>query len=374
MHRLSGIGVSPGVVSGRAVDSQSARAGAPLSRAGGAHRARTGPPRAGPRPGRRPAARNPGQRRRAPRTRARLDLRCAAADARRSDAGAARRTSRPREAGQRRVGDPAGVRGVQRGVRRDRRPLPARAQGRRRRPGRPHQDEHPPGRGHASRSAARGRRGVGAHRRRADAVARSPGGLDQGPRLRHRRRQPHLSHRHPGPFARSAGGRRVARRESTRATGTDGRHRRHRQRSHPRSRRRAAHAGGAQRRRHPAVRHRRSRAFAAGDDGRWRPHQAGRQHRVPGRPGRGPLCRRRRHRALSIRVPADRRQHRRRRGCAVRDLSRHARGHGAVAGDGAHVRRRRRPARDHGPQVPPSPAAGLPTRSAAAARVCVDCV
>ena len=52
-------------------------------------------------------------------------------------------------------------------------------------------DEPAAGRGDAARPAARARRGVGADRRRADAVARRAGRLDEGARLRDRRRQPH---------------------------------------------------------------------------------------------------------------------------------------------------------------------------------------
>ncbi len=61
-----------------------------------------------------------------------------------------------------------------------------------------------------ARSAARARRSVGADRRRADAVARGAGRLDEGPRLRHRRRQPDVSHGDSRAFARRAGGRRPA--------------------------------------------------------------------------------------------------------------------------------------------------------------------
>ena len=45
-----------------------------------------------------------------------------------------------------------------------------------------------PGRRHRTRAAARARRVVGSDRRRADAVDRRAGGLDEGPRLRDRRR------------------------------------------------------------------------------------------------------------------------------------------------------------------------------------------
>ena len=159
---------------------------------------------------------------------------------------------------------------VQRGVRRGRRSVPARAQGRRRRSGRPAADEPAPGRRHAARSAARARRVVGADRRRADAVDRRAGGLDEGARLRDRRGQPHLSHRDPGAFARRAGGRRPAQRQRAGAGGAAGRHRRHRQRGDPRSDAGGARARRASRRRSPAGGDGRRRAAAAGGDRRRR--------------------------------------------------------------------------------------------------------
>ena len=129
------------------------------------------------------------------------------------------------------------------------------------------------------------RRGVGADRRRADAVARRAGRLDQGARLRHRRRQPDLPHRDPRAVARSAGRRRPARRQPTRSGRAAGRHRRRRQRDHHRSRRR---------RRSPAPRATTDDRRPAGDPTAERPRgpaatadgvrdPARREHRVPRR-------------------------------------------------------------------------------------------
>ena len=105
MQRLTGIGVSPGVVSRPRGHSDPARAGAALPDRAGARRSRAGAARARAacRP-REQLRRHPRQRRAAPRPGAGVALRRAAADARRSDAGAARRRARPRAARQRRVG------------------------------------------------------------------------------------------------------------------------------------------------------------------------------------------------------------------------------------------------------------------------------
>ena len=146
-------------------------------------------------------------------------------------------------------------------------------------------------------------------RRRADAVAGGAGRLDEGPRLRHRRRQPHVSHGDSGALARGAGRRRAARRQPPRfSPGSwwsstaraseivvdpdDG---------DARARRRARRDD-----RPPAADGRRA-AGAPGRDGRRRAHPARGQHRVPGRSGGRALRRRRRHRAVPLRVPADRR-------------------------------------------------------------------
>ena len=77
-----------------------------------------------------------------------------------------------------------------------------------------------------ARAAARARRVVDSDRRRADAVDRRAGGLDESPRLRDRRRQPHLSHRDSRAFARGAGGRRSAQRQQPGPGGAAGGHRR----------------------------------------------------------------------------------------------------------------------------------------------------
>ncbi len=84
------------------------------------------------------------------------------------------------------------------------------------------------------------------------------------------------------------------------------RHRRDARRGHRRARRGGARARGASA---PTISRRRAvperRAPAAGDDRRRRAHPARREHRVPGRSGRGAICRRRRDRAVPIGVPAD---------------------------------------------------------------------
>ena len=149
-------------------------------------------------------------------------------------------------------------------------PVPARAEGRRRRSGRPPADEPAAGRRDAARPAARARRVVGADRRRADAVDRGAGRLDEGPRLRDRRRQPDVSHRDPRALARRARGRRPAQRERAGAGRAARRHRRHRQRGDPRSDAEELGARRAARRRSPAGGDGRRRAPAAGVDRRRR--------------------------------------------------------------------------------------------------------
>ena len=147
------------------------------------------------------------------------------------------------------------------------------------------------------------------------------------------------------------------------------------QRDHRRSRRGDARARRAQRRRSPAGAGRRRRAAPAGGDRRRRPHPARSEHRVPRRPGRGALRGRRRHRAVPLGVPADRRRARHPdEERAVRDLPRHARRHGAGAGHGPDVRRRRgsadaavRRSRRSARRL------GWPTKSAAAGRGCAGC-
>ena len=79
--------------------------------------------------------------------------------------------------------------------------------------------EPAPRRARRPRPAAGARRAVRADRRRADAVGRRAARLDPHPRLRDRRRQPHLSHRHPRALARRAGRRRPARRSARIAGG-----------------------------------------------------------------------------------------------------------------------------------------------------------
>ena len=107
-------------------------------------------------------------------------------------------------------------------------PVPARAQGRRGGSGRPAEDESPAGHGHRPRPAARARRGVGADCRRADAVAGGADRLDQGARVCHRRRQPHVSLGDPGPVSRRAGRGRAVRCQPRDSAGSAGRHRRDR--------------------------------------------------------------------------------------------------------------------------------------------------
>ena len=184
-------------------------------------------------------------------------------------------------------------------------------------------------------------------RRRADAVARGAGRLDQGPRLRDRRRQPDLSHRDSGALARRAGGRRPAQRQRAGPGRAAGGHRRHRQRADPRSdRRRCSRA----RRATPtivgpaaAVDAERQRPAATADGVRIRldaniefPDDLA-AARYAGAEGIGLY---RSEFLLTERRRATSRDEDR----AVRDLPRHARGHGAGAGHRPHVRRRRRPA------------------------------
>ena len=246
MQRLIGIGVSPGIVSGRAVILIQRASGAALPDRRGAarHRARTAreEPRAlAAAAGRHPRARG------APAARAGDDVRRAAADARRPDARLARRRHRARAARERRVGRAAGLPRVQLRVRRDRGSVPPRAEGRAVGSRRAAQDEPAAGRGHAPRPPARPGRVVGHHRRRAHAVARGAGGLDQGPRLCHRRRQPDVPHRDPRAIARSARGRRPAQRERDRSGRSARGDRRHGERGDRRSDPRRPRARGARR-------------------------------------------------------------------------------------------------------------------------------
>ena len=89
--------------------------------------------------------------------------------------------------------------------------------------------------GRAARSAAGSRHAVRAHRRRAHAVGRRAARLDPHPRLCHRRRQPHLPHRHSRAVPRRSGGRRPARRQPAAAAGRVGHRRRRDRRRHHRS-------------------------------------------------------------------------------------------------------------------------------------------
>ena len=134
MQRLNGIGVSPGVVSRPRGDPDPAGAGAALPDRAGARRPRARAARGEPRRARASSWSTSARAWRAARPRAGVAVRRAAADARRPDAGPARGRHRPRAARQRRVGGAAGLRRVQRRVRRGRRSVPARAEGRRRRP------------------------------------------------------------------------------------------------------------------------------------------------------------------------------------------------------------------------------------------------
>ena len=308
MQRLTGIGVSPGVVVGPRRRPDPARAGAALPDRAGARRPR--------------AARGSSESRGRDRASSCSDIRARVARPARPELASLfdaqllmlddpmlvprAADDRPRAARQRRVGGAAGVRRVQRGVRRGRRSVPARAQGRRRRPRRP--------------AAMNLRQGVATPRDLlreldessvliADELTPSLAAQvdwTQGPRLRHRRRQPHVSHRDPRALARRAGGRRPARRQRAGPAGAAGGHRRQRQRADRRSDDGGARARRASRRRSSAGGRRRGRAAAAGGDRRRRAHPPRRQHRVPRRSGGRALRRRRRHRPVSLGVPAHR--------------------------------------------------------------------
>ncbi len=346
MQRLTGIGVSPGIVSGRAVilnqRAQVLRYRVPEARVD--HELER--LEQGPRACAGPAARHPRQRRAAPRPGARVDLRRADPDARRSDAASRAAADLVRE---QRVNAEWAVQQVfdefsaifdeiADPYLRERKGDVADLVGRLKMNLRQGRDD-------SARSAARSRRGLGPHRRRADAVAGGAGRLDEGPRLCHRRRQPDLSHRDPGALARSAGRRRPARREPPDSTRPAGRHRRLGQRDHHRSRAmrcwrgwRAAPTMPGRRRRSSTI------ARRPADHGGRRAHPPRREHRVPRRSRGGALCRRRRHRALPLRIPADRQTRRRRRGGAVRRSTAACSRAWRRAGDGAHLRRRRRSA------------------------------
>ncbi len=156
-------------------------------------------------------------------------------------------------------------------------------------------------------AAARARRGLGADCGRADPVPRRADRLDARARLRHRRRQPHVPLGHPRALARGPGGRGTLRREPRDSARSARGDRRFGERSDRRPGRggagtRIRPAGRPHAGRGPGTRAARSRRHR----GR-RSNPARRQHRVSGRPGRGPVCGRRRHRAVPIGVPADER-------------------------------------------------------------------
>ncbi len=232
---------------------------------------------------------------------------------------------------------------VQRDVRGVRRSVPPGAPGRCRRSRRTPAHEPAQGSGHAARSSARPGRVVGAHRGRADAVDRGAGRLDQGSRLRDRRRQPDVPHRHPRPFARRAGGRGPAQRESAGAGRATRRHRRQRQRGDHRPD--AARSLRA-RRITPTITGPRRPSTPSADAPRRPPtaspsastrtssfRTTSRHARYAGAEGIG-LYRSEFLVTSGVEDIGDEdRQY--------RDLSRHARGDGAGIGDRAHVRRRR---------------------------------
>ena len=196
---------------------------------------------------------------------------------------------------------------IARGLQRRRGPLPARAErrpARRRRPA-----AHEPA-----------RREGGARdllqdldtpcvldRRRTDAVGRRATGLDAHPRLRHRRRQPHVSHRDPGAFARRAGRRRPARCQRgfppAASVIVDGDTARWSSSRAPADRQEAEARARLQRRRRPAA----PTDRRTGDDGGRRPHPTAGEHRTPRRRVDGARVGRGGHRAVSIGVHARRR-------------------------------------------------------------------
>ena len=130
---------------------------------------------------------------------------------------------------------------------------------------------------------------------------------------------------------------------------------------------------GAPRRRPASGRRRGCRAEPAGGHGRRGPRSPRREHRVSGRSGRRALRRRRRHRPLSVRVPAvERRVRHGRRRPAIRDLSGHGRRHGARDGHHSHLRRGR--ASTGVARHRPRPRWRLGrARTAAAVRACAAC-
>ena len=159
--------------------------------------------------------------------RPRLPVRRAAADARRSDAGRARRgtssgTERLNaESALDRALDEVSALFDQRG-----RPLPARAQGGRRRRGRAAVHE-PAARRRSARPLPRHRRTARAGRRRAQPVAHRADRLAAARGARHRRRQLDVSHRHPGAIAPRARGRRAAHTPAAHSAGRAAGGRRH---------------------------------------------------------------------------------------------------------------------------------------------------
>ena len=210
MERLNGIGVSPGVVVGRAViltqrtevmrfpippDRVEREVLAPAARARRITAAAAGhprPPRAGPR------------------QRAGGAVRRADPDARRPDAGRPRRRDHPHRTRQRRVGRASRLRRGLSALQVDGRSVSARARERRRRRRRPPAHEPAPRRARPARAAQPDRRPVDPDRRRAHRLGGRATGLVARAGLCHRRRQPHLSHRHPGALAEGAGHRRPA--------------------------------------------------------------------------------------------------------------------------------------------------------------------
>ena len=160
MQRLTGIGVSPGIVAGRAVLLIQRVAGAALPDRAGPRRSRAAAARGQPDPIARSARRHPRAGREAAgrRIASLFDAQLLMLD---DPMLVPRAADIVRE---QRVNAEWAVQQVfarvQRGLRRGRRSVPARAQRRRRRPGRPPAHEPAPGRRHAARAAARARRVV----------------------------------------------------------------------------------------------------------------------------------------------------------------------------------------------------------------------
>ena len=213
---------------------------------------------------------------------------------------------------QRRLGDRTRIRGIQRPLRRDRGFVSPGAEGGPGRRRRAAGDEPQAGPVDAGRFAARAGRSVSSHRGRADAVSGGPGRLDKSPRVRDRRRQPYVSHGHSRAVSRRGGGRRAARRQPHHPARSACGHRRRSGRGHRRAWRGDARAGVAPFRRSGAGAGGGASTDGAGVYRRRRSDPARREHRVSRRSRLGALRGSRGNRAVSIRVPPDRPMARRR--------------------------------------------------------------